>query len=89
MSDGFITSFQVQMVEQQLLKSFKLLSESQVYRFNDQRWPDMWYIVSASGYDFFCNAVPRNSGQIKLLLDSACWSNIFLFIYLFYICHIE
>ena len=53
MSDGFITSFQVQMVEQQLLKSFKLLSESQVYRFNDQRWPDMWYIVSASGYDFF------------------------------------
>lgn len=39
----------VQMVEQQLLKSFKLLSESQVYRFNDQRWPDMWYINRADG----------------------------------------
>lgn len=58
------------MVEQQLLKSFKLLSESQVYRFNDRRWPDMWYIVSATGYVFKCNAVPRNSGQIKPLLDS-------------------
>ncbi|KAM7432787.1 Proprotein convertase subtilisin/kexin type 5 [Porites harrisoni] len=39
----------VQMVEQQLLKSFKLLSESQVYHFNDERWPEMWYIKRTDG----------------------------------------
>ena len=51
------------MVEQQLLKSFKLLSESQVYHFNDERWPEMWYIVSALGYKFYHNELIIRSAQ--------------------------
>ena len=75
------------MVTQQEIKSYKLLSSNsmQFCNLNDPGYKDMWYIVSATGYDFYCNAVPRNSGQIKLLLDSACWSNIFLFIYVTFV----
>ena len=35
------------MVEQQVMKSFKLLSSESVnFYVNDTRWNEMWYIVS-------------------------------------------
>ena len=34
------------MVEQQVYRSYKLLSNSQTMYINDPRWNDMWYMVS-------------------------------------------
>jgi len=36
------------MVEQQVLKSYKLLSNFQAININDARWEDMWYMVSVT-----------------------------------------
>ena len=41
------------MVEQQVLKSYKLLSKfSTSIKINDTRWENMWYMVSVVSYYF-------------------------------------
>ena len=56
----FASFLQVQMVTQQEIKSYKLLSSNsmQFRKPNDPRYKDMWYIVSVmKGVSLFCFVV--------------------------------
>lgn len=46
--DTTLSSIQVKMVEQQVFKFYKLLSNYQMMKINDPRWKDMWYTVSVT-----------------------------------------
>ena len=57
------------MVEQQEMKSVKLLSSEPVHlnEPNDQRWKEMWYIVSKKGI-VWLNVIPSKSFPMLFLL---------------------
>lgn len=64
---------QVKMVEQQIVKSYKLLSSSSVNFFaNDPKLEEMWYIVSCFLFEFFFLCVcARGFGRPHLAVNSA------------------
>ena len=57
------------MVEQQEMKSFKLLSSESIHfnEPNDQRWKEMWYIVSKKGI-VWLNVIPSKPFSMFFLL---------------------